>query len=207
MNDVSVVPTALKQLDDCRMAPASISVSVAENCAATIVEVVSSLAATYQSTLASGTLWWYVAGIDGKASIRYPNITLATYQTHHWAYWITFVMQIRQLREDYPCLREKDILLNGQEPESDTVSEKLLELSTRIFESIDYFLQNEMKLYGAFSAAFPFQTACHFLKTAGDGNKRVSCAYTRALEMVINKGFQDILANEENPFNYPQPTA
>ena len=49
-----------------------------------------------------------------------------------------------------------------------------------------------MKLYGAFSASFLFQTACHFLKAAGDGDNHLSCAYTRALEIIVYKEFQDI---------------
>lgn len=136
---------------------------------------------------------------DGSFDLR-----LAWYPTNYWAFWIICVLHIRQVRADYPDLRGDQVQLNGQAPESQTISEQLLELSTRILQSIEFHIQDEMKLYGAVSAALPFQTAMHLLRKNDGCDGLWSTMYVQVLDEIAHKGYQDMLRHEDHPFGYPR---
>ncbi len=161
MNDISKVPESFQEFDTSKLMLAQWSGfshwtrSLAEHSLVTVAEVVDKLTQTYQLTAVSGSSWWFVLGGDDTTSVWFPTIAEACYIINYWTFWILCVMHIRQLREDYPRLRAKEVLLDGEEPESQTISDKLKELSTRIMLSMDFFLQDEMKLCGIVSAALP----------------------------------------------------
>ncbi|RKK76051.1 hypothetical protein BFJ71_g17013 [Fusarium oxysporum] len=207
MNDISVIPAILEELDTCRFMPASRAASHAENALSMIVAVVDRLTKSYHSTLLSGPSWRYVSRAESEVSLWFPDITVANYQTHYWAFWIICVTHIRQLREDYPVLKEREVLVDGQAPESQDISEKLMALSTRIFQSIEFLIQDEMKLFGVASAALPFQTAYWLLKKNNGSEDVCSGIYKQVLDKIVHKGYGNILVNGTPAFGYPQPAA
>ncbi|KAH8121396.1 hypothetical protein ACSS6W_004536 [Trichoderma asperelloides] len=121
---------------------------------------------------------WNIAfqSLDNKPSFRilnkgterpclwFPDITSANSMTHYWAFWIMCVVYIRKLRDSYPELRDDDFLINGESPESPIVTEMAIQMSTWIFQSIEYLVQEEMKLFGAISATLPTRIAYQFLR-------------------------------------------
>ncbi|KAK3989424.1 hypothetical protein QBC44DRAFT_350636 [Cladorrhinum sp. PSN332] len=207
MNDLSVVPATLEELDACKLMPANRSSAVVEKSLITLVEVVNKLTQSYHSTSASRSLWWYVPRAGNKVSVWFPDLSLACYQTNYWAFWIICVLNIRQLREDYPDLRGKEVQLNGHAPESQNISEQLIELSIRILQSIEFHIQDEMKVYGVISAAIPFQTAFYLLKKSDGSDGLCSGTYNQVLSKIAQKGYQDMLINEDHPFRYPELAA
>ena len=204
MIDVIMVPATFEELDACKSMPANRAAVVAHRSLIKLVEVANKLTQSYQSASASGRLWWYVPRADGKASVWFSDLSLAWYSTNHWAFWIICVMHIRHLREDYPDLRGEEVQLDGQAPESQNISEQLTELSTRILQSIEFHIQDEMKLYGAVSVTLPFQAAIYLLKKKDGGDWLCSSTYNQVLDMIAYRGYQDMLRNEDYPFGYPR---
>ncbi|KAI8416709.1 hypothetical protein FOFC_03022 [Fusarium oxysporum] len=206
MNDVIAVPAIFEELDTCKFMPASRAVYHAENALTMIVAVVDRLTQSYHSTLLSGNSWWYMSRAENEVSLWFPDITVANYLTHYWAFWIICVTHIRQLREAYPSLKEREVLVDGQAPESQDISEKLMDLSTQIFQSIEFLIQDEMKLFGIASAALPFQTACSFLKRNNGSEGVCSGMYKQVLDKIVQRGYGNMLINGALSFGYPQPT-
>ncbi|KAL6863997.1 N-terminal fungal transcription regulatory domain-containing protein [Trichoderma novae-zelandiae] len=99
-----------------------------------------------------------------KAHVWFPDITTANSMTHYWTFWIMCVVYIRKLREDYPELLDEDVLINGESPESPLITEMAIQMSTWIFQSIEYLVQDEMRLFGAISTALPTRMAYQFLR-------------------------------------------
>jgi hypothetical protein len=52
---------------------------------------------------------------------------------------------------------------------TESVRKECLELSTRIYKSMEYMLQDEFMLYGISSAGFPLSVACESLQADADG--------------------------------------
>ncbi|KAF6518122.1 hypothetical protein HZS61_002200 [Fusarium oxysporum f. sp. conglutinans] len=205
MNDVIAVPAIFEELDTCKFMPASRAAYHAENALTMIVAVVDRLTQSYHSTLLSGNSWWYMSRAENEVSLWFPDITVANYLTHYWAFWIICVTHIRQLREAYPSLKEREVLVDGQAPESQDISEKLMDLSTQIFQSIEFLIQDEMKLFGIASAALPFQTACSFLKRNNGSEGVCSGMYKQVLDKIVQRGYGNMLINGALSFGYPQP--
>lgn len=128
--------------------------------------------------LLNALITWNITfqSLDNKPSFRilnkgterpclwFPDITSANSMTHYWAFWIMCVVYIRKLRDHYPELRDDDVLINGESPESPIVTELAIQMSTWIFQSIEYLVQEEMRLFGAISTALPTRIAYQFLR-------------------------------------------
>ncbi|KAL6702209.1 N-terminal fungal transcription regulatory domain-containing protein [Trichoderma pleuroticola] len=99
-----------------------------------------------------------------KAHVWFPDITTANSMTHYWTFWIMCIVYIRKLREDYPELRDEELLISGESPESPIITEVAIQMSTWIFQSIEYLVQDEMRLFGAISATLPTRIAYQFLR-------------------------------------------
>ncbi|KZL76342.1 C6 zinc finger domain protein, partial [Colletotrichum tofieldiae] len=172
MNEASRVPSILEKLDNCQ-ATNSVTESVARDTASQLTEILDRFELCYRSTQVSskGALWWtsYGYGVD-DISIIYPNITVANYLTHFWAFWIVCVTQIRQLTAQFPGLIDHDTLVNGRGRAlaSEHIRQKCLKLSRQIFQSVNYLLQEDMKIYGIASASYPLQIACATMETLGN---------------------------------------
>ena len=188
MSEASIFPAIVEGLEARELAHGDEALALARNAVDMTVEVVHRLTRTLECAAVSGSQWWYAR----RGCVWFPDISTANYLTYYWAFWIICVTHIRQLRADYPCLRDEDVRLDGAAPESGEVSEQLVNLSCRILQSMEFLTQDEMKLFGASSAVLPFQTAVSFLGDRGDVEARPAILET-VLETIANRGYGDIL--------------
>lgn len=92
--------------------------------------------------------------------VWFPNMTIASSLTHCWAFKSIAKMHIEEL--DAILVSTKTLDRQGQQrllPSLNTNKESVLALAQRICDSMPYFLQPEMKLYGPASTFFTFRTA------------------------------------------------
>ncbi|KZL79428.1 n-terminal fungal transcription regulatory domain-containing protein [Colletotrichum incanum] len=195
MNEASRVPSILEKLDNCQ-AMNSVTETLARDAVDQLAEILGGFELCYRSIQESSkdALWWtsYGHGVD-DISISFPNITMANYLTHFWAFWIVCVTQIRQLTAQFPGLIDQDTLANGRGKEltSELVRQKCLKLSRQIFLSIDYLLQDDMRIYGIASASYPLQIACATMETLGNGTEDMQLLRRRVDDGITQKGYDD----------------
>ncbi|KAH7119193.1 N-terminal fungal transcription regulatory domain-containing protein [Dactylonectria macrodidyma] len=195
MNEAIEIPSILEKLDSSKLNPAS-AYLVAHEALFGFVEILDRLSRWYRSTQLSsrGPLWWPVSRTGGQTHLWFSSITVANCLTHLWAFWIICATQIRQLRAEFPGLMEQGIEVDGQVPESAHVSQKIIQESVRILQSVEFLTQDEMKLYGIASAALPLHTAWKVLDTINNsGTDTCSSSCQKVIERIISKGFGDVL--------------
>jgi hypothetical protein len=140
------------------------------------------------------TLWWSISGQDGETYLWYSCISAANCLTHYWAFWIICVTNIIRLRTDHPHLLDCGITVDNQSPESQYISDKVIERSTWILQSVEFFIQDEMKLYGVASIFLPLQTACSVLEIGDRYAGNESCRrHERIIKKINRSGYRDIL--------------
>lgn len=205
MSGASAIPGLLEEINACKSMATSEAASTLEKAFTTLVELATWLAQNQQPGSESKLSWWYVARARNDSCIWFADITMANYLTHSWAFWIICTTTIRQLRADYPCLKGKQIHLNGHKPESEPITQQLIEISIRILQSMDFLMQDDMKLYGVASATLPFQAAYDFLEMIDKGPCARVCK--QALYKITQKGYRGLLFNEGHAFGYPPATA
>jgi hypothetical protein len=104
------------------------------------------------------------------------------------------VVNIRQIRADSPQLKERGVQVDGQSPESQQLSARVVEMAIWILQSMDYLTQDEMKLFGVASACLPFQTACSVLGIRdGCNGGAYSWRYRKIIDRVNNGRYREIL--------------
>lgn len=113
-----------------------------------------------------GPLWRRVMRTDGEVVLRFQDFTIANGTTWFWALWIICVVNLRQLRRDYPGLRGQELMIDGKSLESIEVSRSLIRFSDQILRSAEFLTQEKMGICGAASTAFPLQTAIEVLSNA-----------------------------------------
>lgn len=135
-----------------------------------------------------------------RAHVWFPDITAANSMTHYWTFWIMCIVYIRKLREDYPELRDEDLMINGESPESPIITEMAIQMSTWIFQSIEYLVQDEMRLFGAISATLPTRIAYQFLRYNHFYDQELISWCERVIDGIRGRGYdyiaQYILADD-----------
>lgn len=193
MSEASAIPAILEEVGDCK-SRSTVAECVAQDAVLRYVGVLHRLDQWFQSAKESLELplWWPAWGATG-IKLSFPNITVANCLTHFWAFWIICVTQIRWLRCLFPELMGQQILVHAQSPESMRITQAILERSTRILQSAEYFTSDDMKFYGIASASFPLQTAWKALEMFPCSVGGVQPQNRRIVEMIVRKGLQDIL--------------
>lgn len=90
--------------------------------------------------------------------IWYPNITMANVYTHLWAFRIICLSEINNLVSLSPSIIHRNQLSSWQF-DFDNIQEDMIALSKQICMSMEYLIQDEMRLFGPASTFFPLQTA------------------------------------------------
>lgn len=162
------------------------------------LQVLQRLDEWYDATRASSTgpLWWLVSGTTppGDTKLSFPDITVANYMTHFWAFSIICLTHITKLRRQLPERVEWEwmIRVHGQVPDGALLEEEVVGLAVRILRSAEYLLQDEMQFYGIASASFPLRTAWEALDGLGVGGE--ACwESARTIELIVQKGYEDVL--------------
>lgn len=194
LNEAADIPSVLESLDSCRLHPRKAHL-IAQKAVLKAVDLLDRLSQWFQSTLAlsADPLWWPVSKPDGQTCLWFSNITMANCVIHFWAFSIICTTLVRELRADFPSLMKYEITLDGQVPESAHVSRKIMAESVQILQSVEYLMQDEMKLFGIASASMPFQTAWKALETKAIGGTVIQARdYDDAIGSVISKTYRNI---------------
>ncbi|KAF4829600.1 hypothetical protein CGCTS75_v006442 [Colletotrichum tropicale] len=108
-----------------------------------------------------------------EAGLEFPNITVANSLSHYWAFWIICATQTKRLTAQHPHISDGRLLIDGDRPESETVTRKVLQLSKSILASTGYLMREDMKLYGTASAFFPLHIARSALEMFGGNDEAI----------------------------------
>jgi len=194
MNEASAIPSILEKLKRSNPSNSAGAYLVAQDAVSGFADIVDRLAIWNQSFQASSEhpLSWY-REVDGEMHLWFSNITTATCLTYLWAFWIICVSRIRQFRADFPSLREYEVGIHGQVPENAYILQEVIQLSIWILGSVQFFMKDEMKLFGVSSVSFPLHTALEVLNTVNDSSVATcSKSYQNIIERFTRRGYQDI---------------
>lgn len=202
MTEASVIPSILERIDISRLSAPETAYPVARDSLRELVDVTNRLHLWNLSFRASAKarLRWLVTTADGDVCVWYSSVMAAECLTHLWTFWIICVINIRQLRAQHLGLQEDLIQIDGHPPESAYISQRILRLSLRILQSIEFLTRGEMKLSGKFGASLPLCTAWTALSDAevkdlephsGTGQK--------VMQKITQNGFQDMMMHKDYP--------
>lgn len=110
-------------------------------------------------------------------SLWYPNITIANFFTHLWAFQIICLTEIERLVtvSSQHCTIQP-ILEERVGPNFKENQERITALARRIYLSMNYQLQDEMELYGPASSFFPLRVAYQaFAKNPSERLGDITC--------------------------------
>lgn len=92
-------------------------------------------------------------------SLWFPNILLANAFTHLWTFQVICLRERAKFISRLSSGAYESVAMNSELPCTIFNGESIFELSTKICQSMEYQLQDEMKLYGPASILFPLRTA------------------------------------------------
>jgi hypothetical protein len=160
MSEAAVVPSILERMDT------EGASAVAEEALGAFQAVLDRLDAWadafHSSTSESSPLFWLRPADDaGRWHIWFQNITVASALTHLWAFKVICLRNIDQLQAAVPRADSRQAAGTGSLEESKR-------LSVMICQSIEYLMQDTMKLFGPVSVTLPLRTAYETLADLGD---------------------------------------
>lgn len=186
------IPGILEKIDD----PVNISLESAIESAreriTELLEIRSCLESWHKSFLESSSepMHWHRAPgkvVSGNLEfLWYRDLSTANVFTYLWSFQTICLTHIHILLERYPSVVIPVHMAPGG---AKRLRDTCIELSVRIFQSMEYVLQKNFMLYGISSAHFPVQTACRALAIDEKGR-----AILGALDhtIVIRSKFQDV---------------
>ncbi|KAL4912737.1 hypothetical protein BDW62DRAFT_214754 [Aspergillus aurantiobrunneus] len=161
------------------------------------------------SSNATGALYWYqdqnteaskVPAINSLC-IWFSGITMANALTYIWAFRIICLYEIRRLAFSFPQPSFDHLKVLGDLHIS-SIPHKAQALMSQICQSMEYLLQDEMKLFGPASAVLPLQVA-YVIATMDANRHHVELAVIRnVIDRLVRKGLQSFPFQvfEKNPF-------
>lgn len=210
----STLPSVLQKVDELQKLPSDEATSAAYELWTTLFEILGRLEQWKQSFRqgTSGLLYWTrltqcpnasqfqpLQSYNHNICIWFPNISVANSLIHFWAFRAICLMQIRNLATSFPTLGSGKLSAENQVSES-IYRRDLMELATRICQSMDYLMQDEMKLYGPASTLFPLRTALGVFKEDSQRSKEYVAWCLRIVNQLLLKGiYSASLIIEENP--------
>ncbi|GKZ29886.1 hypothetical protein AbraIFM66950_006847 [Aspergillus brasiliensis] len=159
-----------------------------------------------ESNNATSPLYWY-RDQDTQAStipcIWFPSITMANAITHIWTFRIICLYEMERLASSLPQ-PNFDYLRILKEHHIKSVQQSSENMMRRICESMEYLLQEEMKLFGPASTILPLQVAYAVATVNGNHNNEELAVLKKIVNRLDSKGLQSFptLIFERNPFLY-----
>jgi hypothetical protein len=175
LNKVAIVPSYLHQIDKMSENPGQIDPSEITMLFSSLVNILVSLE-NWEISLQHQTdrrcYWPRATDIQSKegtpqiqdTALWFPNVTMANVFIHIWAFRVVCMNELEKLALLFPWLILEGMSLVGQ-CHLHHVQEHTLSLSNLIFSSMEYLMQDEMKLYGPASTFFPLKATCQNWKT------------------------------------------
>ncbi|KAK1713018.1 hypothetical protein BDP67DRAFT_403439 [Colletotrichum lupini] len=192
LSEACAIPAIFEMLDHCD----DDSEPAAREAVIRFVDVINRLDFWHKSanmmTMRDFTYFQKVSPAD-TTSLDFPNITVANSLSHYWAFRIICVTQIQRLTAHHPNISQDCLLIVGEYPASEAVTQKVLQLATYILESTRYLMQEDMKLYGTASAFFPLHIARGALEMFGGDDEAICEQLARNAEIIRQQGYEDVL--------------
>ncbi|KAK3363111.1 hypothetical protein B0T25DRAFT_526323 [Lasiosphaeria hispida] len=124
----------------------------------------------YQTTSHSPRFWTVPASVGKRPHIWFQNISSANSLTHLWAFKTICLASIDNLASSYPEVDFDRRPLKDRTP-TGIIFRGNLERSIWICQSVEYLLQDELRLFGPTSIALPLRTAYDIFEAGGSETK------------------------------------
>ncbi|TAQ91390.1 hypothetical protein B7494_g312 [Chlorociboria aeruginascens] len=176
LSEAVSLPAALQNVDRLEQLPPDVANDLAHEALHPLLDILGRLK-TWNESYRYGTqgpLYWSksVSSTQTKASssshisLWFPCISVANILTHFWAIRVICLVHIDKLASSYVSLNYEGLLQKIHIPVK-SLKDDSIELATRICQSMEYTMQDEMKLYGLASTLFPLSTAHDTFKFYG----------------------------------------
>ena len=156
----------------------------------------------YRCTTRFPSYWLKPGGADGTPCLWFQSITSANALTHYWALQIICRDNISQLRARFPEI----VVSDDTKALLDAHGEDNVDIAVKICQSIEYLMQDEMRLFGPSSVILPLRVAYDTLQAGGSGTSEKLLCCQRIIARILGKGFQfvtlffDVFANSSLPY-------
>jgi hypothetical protein len=162
------IPGVLEKVDAVPRVASGAAIAAASRQLEELRQSIAQLKSWHTSFLegSSETLYWHRTvernPCDTFESLWYHDLGTANVFIYFWAFQLICLVNIRSLLDRFPTSE-----LSGQNQTAhgaESLRDECLELSTQIYQSMEFVLQPEFMLYGISSAGFPLQVACEALQ-------------------------------------------
>jgi hypothetical protein len=187
MSEGAVIPSILERMD------AEGVVGVADEALDAFEAVLDRLNAWADDFLSSACesspLFWLQPSADGgRPHIFFQNISAASALTHFWAFKVICLRNIDRLKASCPR--------SGPRHVYDTAGSEAIHLSVMICQSIEYLMQDRMKLFGPTSITLPLHTAYETFEAGGQQTEEEFKWCRGILESIRSRGYVFMLLRD-----------
>lgn len=159
ISDAATLPSLLEAIDDLGSTPDENAVSKAEYIMTGLLEVHKSICKWKSLYEMNATCPWF------------PNIMAANIHTHTLSFEIICLTEMEKVDLFLADHGSTFTRVGGQILEIKYTDKAVWELAGKICQGVEYFLQEEMKLFGPASAVFPLRIAHDVLSRDCHGNQ------------------------------------
>ncbi|OBT77160.1 hypothetical protein VF21_05052 [Pseudogymnoascus sp. 05NY08] len=198
LNKVAIVPTYLHQIDEMSQNPSQTDPSEITALFSSLANILVGLE-NWETSLQHGTdgpcYWPRITDSQPKeatpqtegTALWFPNVTMANVFTHMWTFRIICMTELEKLALLFPWLILGEMSLTNQ-CHLHHVQEHTLALSDQICSSMEYLLQDEMKLFGPASTFVPLKTVYHKFKADGSRQMNIVARCQAIVNRLVEKG-------------------
>lgn len=159
ISDAAALPSLLEAIDNLGSLPSDTAISEAQRIRSGLLEVHKSLCK-----------WKSLYEIDATCPC-FPNIMTANVHTHAISFEIICLTEIEKVDLFLADHGSTSRSAAGQTLEINYSDRKAWELADKVCQSVEYFLQEEMRLFGPASAVFPLRIAYDVLSRDSQRNR------------------------------------
>lgn len=198
LNQVAIVPTYLHQIDKMSENPGQTNPSAITMLFSSLANILVGLE-NWEITLQQQTdrpcYWSHVTDSQSKeetpqtqnTALWFANVTMANVFTHLWTVKIICMTELEKLALLFPWLILGEMSLTNQ-CHLHCVQDRTLALSNQICSSMEYLMQDEMKLFGPASTFFPLGTVYHKFKTDESQQTNIIACCKAIVNRLVDKG-------------------
>ncbi|KAJ5624889.1 hypothetical protein N7510_001198 [Penicillium lagena] len=196
LSQAAIIPSVLEQIDHLPKAPYQASTSNVGTIIDQLVDVLSRLEkweVTLRQKIVTLPHWPVMRDSESdlsspkKPALWFPNVTIANVYIHLWAFQIICLDELEKLVSWFPSLiSKKSISSSGIK--FGHIQEDIFQLSGQTCSSMEYLLQDKMKLYGPASTIFPLQTVYHKIKHTGPQQENNIARIEATVDRLVQKG-------------------
>ncbi|KAF2263324.1 hypothetical protein CC78DRAFT_617760 [Lojkania enalia] len=166
ISETSILPSILENLDSLPMLGGSSAILLAQKAKTDLVEVLRRLSNLEDCFGGDKIDSYYHTNGPEMYYLRlwFPNLLTANVHTHIWAVRIVCLMELEALDVYLFNKMNGSGLKDNNALNKEVLGGWIIQLATKICQSISYMLQDQMKLYGPLSAVFPLNIAYNALR-------------------------------------------